>query len=109
VKPIGDNMLEQPVRQFTRSYYEGVEDIIFYERSGRREIQIKFINKSVLINAYIISGVAKDIFLVDEDNFTMTADRDKYETVIFNSVLKDAQDYNLMKMLEEKDREECEE
>jgi hypothetical protein len=102
-------MLEWMVKQFIRSYYEGVKSIDFYMLGERRVVQINFYSLDDMKKGYVDSGPARQMWNINEEYFTLTTDRDAFESVLATSILKDGLDAQVKKIVEEMDKLECEE
>lgn len=105
-------MMERVVKQFTRSFFVGVKEVTFYDvdtdGKSRREMCIYFNSHNDLMKSYQMAEDARDIFYVDEESLFFLVDRDKYETIIYYTAAKDAMTTWMRRMVEDKDREECE-
>lgn len=101
-------MIERVIKQFTFSYFIGVKEVVFFLINEKRNIQITFNSHEDLKKSWPLCGPSKELFSVDEEALTFIVDRDWYETVMFTTAAKDAMDSWIRKMVEDRDKEECE-
>lgn len=85
-------MRPEVIESFTRSFFVGVVDIKYFEIRKRRNIKVFFHSKKDMLDSLnrAREANAQGLFLANEDNLTLMADRDNFETAMYLTASKGA-------------------
>ncbi len=88
------------VERYIRSLFPGVEEVNFFELRGNRNLSIVFINKESMMQALKNAESGSLIFVIEDDNNTLFADRDAFETIMYMMLVKESTDSWIAKFAE---------
>lgn len=104
-------MKEDVVERFARSMFPGILEVNFYELRGNRNLSLVFDSMDNIVRALRNAESASPIFVLEEDNKTLFADRDVFETIMYMMLVKESTDSWIAKFSKQiaDEREEDEE